>query len=153
MDSSRRMPTRASASVVSRQASDENEEQRSDQGKVTMPPSKSSPTDLEIGSLLRVLPRERAVVLRATIANVDKHWVAERAQAAGLAGTVSGGALGFGNWGVEGSVVVECATRDPGAFIGFVAALLQEVQEEMAYLTEDGGTAKLLRPDGRLLPL
>jgi hypothetical protein len=129
------------------------QEQRSGQGKVTMPQSKSSPAELETGPLLRVLPRERAVVLRATIANVDKHWVAERAQAAGLAGTVAGGALGFGDWGIEGSVVVECATRDPGAFIRFVAALLQEVQEEMAYLTEDGNAAKLLRPDGRVLPL
>jgi hypothetical protein len=76
-----------------------------------MPQSKSSPAELEIGPLLRVLPRERAVVLRATIANVDKHWVAERAQAAGLAGTVSDGSLGFGDWGVESSLVVECATR------------------------------------------
>lgn len=77
------------------------------------------------------------MIARLSFANVDVPSVAGLGQRLGLAGTVTGGQVGFGGWGIESSVTVDIAllgdiTLDRVKAFG--QAVLAAFPSEQAYL-------------------
>lgn len=92
------------------------------------------------------------MLFRIYLANADAREVAELGQRLGLSGTVADSAVGFGEWGVEPTAVVELAGADIPTLEAFVDALFDAFPEEASiYLTDATGLrGEIWWRDGRV---
>lgn len=92
------------------------------------------------------------MLFRIFIANASALQIAEIGQRLGLAGTVGEATVGFGEWGVEPTAVVEMAGVDLPQLEAFVGALFEIFPDEQSvYLTDATGlTGEVWWRDGRV---
>lgn len=86
-----------------------------------------------------------AIILRATIANIDAPTLARTLAPFGINGTIVN-SLGFGDWGTEPGVTLETATNDVDDVCNTIADILAIRKEQCAYVTFNGARPSLLYP-------
>jgi hypothetical protein len=98
-------------------------------------------------------PGPAAQVFRVAIAGLTPELLALHAQQHGIDGVITQAVGTTVKWGVECCVIFESATSEPEEFRRFLLALLNEFDQDCAYLTVDGRNPRLLYAAGYEIPL